>query len=80
MVHVERNPPESLRNGRSRGPSPNGHAGGSPDSSDDDCELIENIMHLLPHMNENATMDTDSFVLFLFVFVFGVILDFSNQK
>lgn len=38
MVHVERNPPESLRNGRSRGPSPNGHAGGSPDSSDDDCK------------------------------------------
>lgn len=38
MVHVERNPPESLRNGRSRGPSPNGHAGPSPDSSDDDCK------------------------------------------
>lgn len=42
MVHVERNPPESLRNGRSRGPSPNGHAGGSPDSSDDDCKSINN--------------------------------------
>lgn len=38
MVHVERNyQPENLRNGRSRGPSPNGH-NASPDTSDDDCK------------------------------------------
>ncbi|XP_031638495.1 REST corepressor isoform X2 [Contarinia nasturtii] len=35
MVHVDRYQPENLRNGRSRGPSPNGH-NGSPDTSDDD--------------------------------------------
>lgn len=39
MVHVERYQPENLRNGRSRGPSPNGH-NGSPDTSDDDCKLL----------------------------------------
>lgn len=39
MVHVERYQPENLRNGRSRGPSPNGH-NGSPDTSDDDCEYF----------------------------------------
>lgn len=39
MVHVERYQPENLRNGRSRGPSPNGH-NGSPDTSDDDCKYI----------------------------------------
>lgn len=45
MVHVERYQPENLRNGRSRGPSPNGH-NGSPDTSDDDCKLTHtNIAH-----------------------------------
>lgn len=38
MVHVERYQPENLRNGRSRGPSPNGH-NVSPDTSDDDCKF-----------------------------------------
>lgn len=40
MVHVERYQPDNLRNGRSRGPSPNGH-NGSPDTSDDDCKWMD---------------------------------------
>lgn len=38
MVHVERYQPDNVRNGRSRGPSPNGH--NTPDTSDDDCKYI----------------------------------------
>lgn len=37
MVHVDRYQPDNVRNGRSRGPSPNGHTV-SPDTSDDDCK------------------------------------------
>lgn len=42
MVHVERYQPDNLRNGRSRGPSPNGH-NGSPDTSDDDCKYKQQL-------------------------------------
>lgn len=46
MVHVDRYQPDNVRNGRSRGPSPNGH-NGSPDTSDDDCEYFLHFYSLL---------------------------------
>lgn len=44
MVHVDRYQPDNVRNGRSRGPSPNGH-NVSPDTSDDDCEYYSSLFY-----------------------------------